>query len=109
MDESMKDADVKIPSEGSYLPPQPWFVARMTDCWGFALITAHDLTFLITSVHEVERDECGVAWLRVELRPIDTIGRDRDLPGTLVFATCDRTTASIRMDSVIAAVEMWDT
>jgi hypothetical protein len=96
-------------STEEYVSESPWFVERMKDMWGFALITSHGLTFLIENVSGVEFDATGEAWLRVELREPCSMGRDAKLPGKLVFATCDRKTASIRLASVVAAVEVFDT
>lgn len=89
----------------------PWFLERMSsDTWGFALITSCGLTFLIQSILGVERDETGDAWLRVDLMDSAQNGSYQPAVGErIVCAACERSIASVRLSSVVAAIEVWDT
>lgn len=82
-----------------------WYTTRMmTDHWLFGLLTTDGRTLAITKIKAVSDD--GV-WMDVELATRDDFGEHGEQLGTVVYAVAaDRIDASIRIASIVAAVEL---
>ncbi len=87
----------------------PWFVVRMmTDTWLFGLLVPGNVVLVIEGIDAI-REHGGSVWLDVQM----ATGRDRsDLQGAIpegltpMFSPTERTQASVRADTVIAAFEL---
>lgn len=58
-----------------------------------------------------KKDLTGEVWLHVRLLdPLKGKGAFEDqLPGHLIYSVCERDDASVRLSSVMSAIELWDT
>ena len=79
----------------------------MQDSWTFGLLVTGNVVIVIECINHI-REHGGIIWLDVTMatkKPLakGPLGRD------LMVSPTDRTAASIRADSVIAAFELADT
>ena len=76
----------------------------MTDDWLFGLLTADRRLIVITRITAVSSDG---KWMTVELAEKDQLPCDLMKYGIPVFAVAeDRTQASVKIDSIVAAMEL---
>lgn len=82
-----------------------WYTNRMmTDDWLFGLLTADRRLIVITRITAVSSDG---KWMTVELAEQDQLPSDMTKYGIPVFAVAeDRTKASVKIDSIVAAMEL---
>ena len=101
------ESDPAFDTSTAVIDSPPWFVERMmNDSWYFGLLLTTGAVAVIeriTGIHEY----AGIVWIDVEL------GQKIDSPLTAgnrqLLAPTSRTTASIRADSIVAALELADT
>ena len=85
----------------------PWFVSRMTiDDWWFGLMLTTGAVAVITKITGIH-EHGGIVWIDVEMAEEANLS-DRGFK-QLLFAPTKRTSASIRADAIVAAVELADT
>ena len=81
-----------------------WYSERMgQDHWMFGLITTSGQTIAITSIAAISDDG---AWMDVELAEPDA-GLTEGYGEYVVAVDADRTTASVQISTIVAAVDLW--
>lgn len=92
-------------SEHAFEVVPAWYTARMMDdYWLFGLLTSDGRVIVITQISAVSSDG---QWMTVELAENDRLHSDMSKYGRPVFAIApDRTKASVRIDSVVAAMDL---
>lgn len=82
-----------------------WYTGRMmTDDWLFGLLTSDGRVIAITRITAVSSDG---KWMTVELAESDQLPPDLSKYGVPVFAVAhDRATASVQIESVVAAMDL---
>lgn len=82
-----------------------WYTTRMMDdYWLFGLLTNDGRVIVIKQVAAISDDG---KWMDVELAEKDDVTRDLKEFGNPVFAVAaDRVSASVRIDSIVAAVDL---
>lgn len=92
---------------------RPWFIERMLDdVWFFALLLNTGHHVIIECIEKITRDPAtGTIWLDVRLHVYDdTQHGEKFCPGPRIGAVHeDRSSCSIRLDSVVAAYEVAST
>lgn len=83
-----------------------WYTSRMMDeYWLFGLLVTDGRVIAIKKVKAVSDDG---QWMDVELAEADEAERHAAKLGKPVYAVAsDRTTASVRVSSIVAAVDLW--
>jgi len=92
-------------SEHAFEVVPAWYTARMMDdYWLFGLLTSDGRVIVITQITAVSSDG---KWMTVELAENDQLSSGLSNYGNLVFAVApDRTKASVRIDNVVAAMDL---
>lgn len=107
----IKDLDADLRKVTAELLPA-WFVARMMDDeWCFGLLLTTGQTLVITNINAVHQDARGDLWMDVWLADRERVAdlqRDGSWPNVMGAPT-SRLLASVRVDQIIAAIELWDT
>lgn len=83
-----------------------WYTSRMMDeHWLFGLLVADGRVIAIKKIKAVSDDG---QWMDVELAEADEAEKHAAKLGKAVYAVApDRTTASVRVASIVAAVDLW--
>lgn len=83
-----------------------WYTSRMMDeHWLFGLLVADGRVITIKKIKAVSDDG---QWMDVELAEADEAEKHAAKLGKPVYAVAsDRTTASVRVASIVAAVDLW--
>ena len=92
-------------SEHAFEVVPAWYTARMMDdFWLFGLLTLDGRVIVITQITAISSDG---KWMTVELAENDQIPPNLSKYGSPIFAVApDRTKASVRIDNVVAAMDL---
>ncbi len=95
--------------EGKRMLPA-WLTERMMmDTWPFGLLTDTGHLICVSRIDAISRDEAGDIWLDVELLERDSWSGDPPQSFTCLFSPTSRTTASVAVRHIVAALELADT
>lgn len=93
-------------SEQAFEVVPAWYAPRMMDDhWLFALQTSDGRTYAVRRITAISDDQ---KWMDVELATEDDARGVGDRYGPLIVAVAeDRTRASLRIDHIVAAFDLW--
>ena len=101
------ESDPDFSASTAVVDSPPWFVERMmNDSWQFGLLLTTGAVAVIECINGIY-EYAGIVWIDVEMAERNDLLSDA--AERLLFAPTSRTTASIRADAIVAAVELADT